>query len=369
VLVAQVVGFTTREQLAEQRVRTGSSAKKFVRQSYSPGTNRLLAPWLDTQDDLVWRARAWRTTLESSGVTQKDRILHALPGAFAVARDCWSAALELGALSMGTQQLSLDDVVQFAPTVLVSTPTDALRLGQAATERGVDLAEGPLSLLIVTGEAGGSIGSTRRRLEEQFGARCVDVYQLVEAGVVGWGCSAGDGIHLNEDEFAIESIEPRGERPVQDGQVGELVITSRKKRGTPLVRYRTGDLVQISHAPCTCGSTSVRAEGGVHGRLSERLRVRGVELLPSTIELVVRRHPAVVEYRVRVYQVRGECEIGVHIEVDAAIASEGDLARVAAEVAEDLRRSLGLRLQCEVVAPGSLNDQDAGRRARRLSRQ
>ncbi len=206
-------------------------------------------------------------------------------------------------------------------------------------------------------------------IEEQFGARCLDVYHLVEAGVVGWGCTVGDAIHLNEDEFAIESIEPHGDGPVDDGHLGELVLTTRTERGTPLVRYRTGDLAQISQATCACGSTLGRAEGGVRGRLSERFMVRGVEVLPSTIEHVVRRHPAVIEYHLLVYQVRGECELGVKIELDGAIASEGDLARVAAEVGEDLRRSLGLRLQCEVTPPGSLNDQDAGRRARRLRRQ
>jgi phenylacetate-CoA ligase len=363
-VVARVVPFTTREQLLESR----SSSTDFVRQSYSPGTNRAL-PWLDTLDDLAWRARAWRAALETSGVTHTDRILHALPGSAAVARDCWSAALELGALSMGTQLAMVQDMLDFAPTVLVSTPTDVLRLAHSAAEHHVELAGGSLSLVVVTGEPGGSVMSTRRRIEELLGAHCLDVYQLVEAGVVGWGCSAADAIHLNEDEFAIESIDPDSDRPVDEGQLGELVITSRTKRGTPLVRYRTGDLAQISHAACACGNAFARAEGGVRGRLSERLLVRGVELLPWSIEHVVRRHPAVVDYHLKVYQVHGECEVGVQIELDQAIASEGDLARVAAEVSEDLRRSLGLRLQVEAAVPGSLNDQDAGRRARRLSRQ
>ena len=87
------------------------------------------------------------------------------------------------------------------------------------------------------------------------------------------------------------------------------------------------------------------------------------------IEHVVRRHPAVADYRLRVYRVRNECELGVEIEPDQAISSEGDRARVAAEVSEDLKRSFGLRLQCDIVAPSSLGDQDAGLRARRLRRQ
>jgi phenylacetate-CoA ligase len=363
--VAPAIPFTTRDRLREAQ----SGATNFVRQSHSPGQNRALA-WLDTRADLAWRARAWRTVLASSGVSPTDRILHALPSVSAVAQDCWLAALDLGGLSIGTQELKLEDVLQFAPTVLVCTPTDALRLTHAAAERRTELADGPLTLVVVTGEPGGSIGTTRRRIEDQFGARCLDVYQLIEAGIVGWGCSgSGGGIHLNADEFTIESIEPNGDRPANEGHLGELVITSRTERGTPLVRYRTGDLVQISQGACACGSTSARAEGGVRGRLGERLLVRGVELLPTSIEQVVRRHPAVVEYRAKVYQVRGECEVCVQIELNGAVASEGDLARVTSEVGEDLRRSLGLRLQVEAAPPGSLNDQDAGRRARRLSRQ
>jgi phenylacetate-CoA ligase len=363
-VAANVVPFTTRQQLQQTPARNTN----FVRQSYSPGTNAKL-PWLDTVDDLTWRAHAWRAALEASGVTRQDRILHALPSPSAVAQDCWSAATALGALSLGTQLPTLTELFEFAPTVLVSTPTDVLRLAHAADEQRVDLAGGSLALVVVTGEPGGSLASTRRRISDQLGAHCLDVYQVVEAGVVGRGCTVADAIHLNEDEFAVESIAPDGDRPVDDGQLGELVITTRMTRGTPLVRYRTGDLAQLSHAPCACGNAFVRAEGGVRGRLSERLLVRGVELLPWTIEHVVRRHPAVVEYHLLVYQVHGQCEISVQIELNEAIASEGDLARVAAEVSEDLRRSLGLRLQVEAAVPGSLNDQDAGRRARRLSRQ
>jgi phenylacetate-CoA ligase len=92
----------------------------------------------------------------------------------------------------------------------------------------------------------------------------------------------------------------------------------------------------------------------VLGRVGERLLVRGIELLPSTLENIVRRHPAVMEYQLEAYQVHGQCELAIDIEPDEAVATEGDRARVAAEVAEDVKRSLGLRLQCEAVPPQSL---------------
>src|SRR4029077_13846286 len=130
---------------------------------------------------------------------------------------------------------------------------------------------------------------------------------------------------------------------------GELVLSG----------LRTGDVVRLGREACGCGRTDVRAEGGILGRLSERMLVGGVELLPSGIEEVVRRHPAVADYHVVVYAVRGASDVSVQIETDSAIASEGDQARVAAEVSEDLKRSLGLRLECEVVVPGSLSKHHA----------
>jgi phenylacetate-CoA ligase len=295
-------------------------------------------------------------------VRSADRVLIALPAELAIGADCWSAMNEIGATAQGSVPVSVDDIVRGAPTVLISTPGDALRLTHAAADQRVDLTDWPLKLVVVTGEPGGSISSARRRIEDRFGARCLDVYALGNAGVVGTTCSARpDSIHLDEREFGIDCDDAGG---------GELVLTTRLSRSLPLAGYRTGDIVRLTREPCGCGQSDVRAEGGILGRLSERMMVRGVELLPSRVEQVVRRHPAVSDYHLLVYEAGGECTVSVEIEADHAIASEGDRARVAAEVAEDLKRSLGVRLACEVVAPGGLSKYyDAGRRARRLSRQ
>ena len=312
--------------------------------------------------DLRSRTEQWRAVLEAADVRSIDRVLIALPAELTIGADCWSATHEIGATAHGSVPVSVDDIVRWAPTVLISTPGDALRLTHAAADQRVDLADWPLKLVVVTAEPGGSISSARRRIEDRFGARCLDVYALGDAGVVGTTCSARpDSIHLDERTFVVDCDEAVG---------GELVLTTRRPRSSPLVGYRTGDVVRLSREPCGCGQSDVRAEGGILGRLSERMVVRGVELLPSRVEQIVRRHPAVSDYHLLVYEAGGECKVSVQIEADYAIASEGDRARVAAEVAEDLKRSLGVRLACEVVAPGSLSEHyDAGRRARRLSRQ
>lgn len=317
--------------------------------------------WLDTYADITRRVRVWGEALETGRVTSGDRVLLMLPLESAVGSDCQMALFEIGALTAVCVGASIQDIKSFDPTTLICTPTDALRLACAG---GSHLADGSVRLVVVTGEAGGSIGATRRAIESRWGAACLDVYALTELGVVGWGCTVRDGgIHLDDRALIIDSL-PSDSDPV------ELIVTTPNDWGTPLTRFCTGDIVRLTRSECACGDSSLWLGGGVLGRVTERLAVRDHLLLPSSIEDVVRRHPAVVDFRLRVYERRGRREVAVALEPDDAIASESDRARVAAEVSEDLKRSIGLRLQCDVVAPGSYaNDQDAGRRARRLSRQ
>ncbi|HEV7663225.1 MAG TPA: hypothetical protein VGQ62_06790 [Chloroflexota bacterium] len=287
----------------------------------------------------------------------------------ATTADCWTAALNAEVLTLLRDGATFADVARFSPTVLVTTPTVILNLARAATDQQTDIPAIPL--IVLTGEPGGSIASTRRHIEERWTAHVVDVYAMTELGLLGASCATGSGVHLDETAFSVEAIAPDGEVPVADGDLAELVVSTLQPLSLPLERYRTGDLVRLSHAWCACGNPNVRAAGGILGRVSQRLVVRGVELLLPSIEQVVRRHPAVVDYALLVYNVGERCEVAVQLEPDPAIASESDLARVAAEVSEDLRRTLGLRLQIDLLTPGilSLQNQDAGRRARRLRRQ
>jgi phenylacetate-CoA ligase len=294
--------------------------------------------WLDTAASLNAKAQRWQAALREVAAT--DRVLWALDD-----------PPQLDALAIPvagyTHARRLHELIDQSVTVVVCTPSDALRLADNA--RDVDLAERTVRLVVVTGEPGGSVPSTRRRIEELFGARCLDVYAMTETGPLGWQCAAStDGVHLETADFACEIDR------------GELVVNS--KAGSPLVGYRTGDLVQRAGEPCACGREVVC----VLGRADEALRVRGVVILPSMLENIVRRHPAVTEYRLDAYHVRGESELGIEIEPDEAVATEGDRARVAAEVAEDIKRSLGLRLQCEAVPPASLPRDDP--RPRRVIR-
>jgi phenylacetate-CoA ligase len=336
--------FTTRADLSKRLAETASAAG-FARETRTAGRGGKPLRWRDTRADLDRRAQRWGRVLGASGVTQEDRVLVRLPLASAVGGDCVATLTELGAL-----WTAADAALDFGPTVLITTPTDALQLSHC------DELAGRVRLVFVSGEPGGSIPSTRRALEERLRARCVDVYALTEAGIVGWSClAAPGGVHLDEDAFGVETDR------------GELIVTSLEPSGIPLERYRTGDLARLGdRRECSCGSAWVRAECGILGRVDELVVVGGAELWPAAIEDVVRRHPAVREFTIAAL---ANHKLAVTVEPDGAIASEGDRARVAAEVSEDLRRSLGVRLPCEVVPPGTLGEQDAARRARRFTRQ
>lgn len=329
-----------------------------MRQSRTCGGARRV--WLDTRADLTRRAGVWQTIFQQAGLTTVDRVLLALPLASATSDDAAGGLLGVGALTMASDKPAPADVVDFGPTVLVSTPATALRLAQ----RGSDTAA--VRLVVVTGAPGGSLDVTRHAIEDRWGARCLDVYALTELGALGWGCPMrSDGIHLEDSMLELTVLDPDTDQRVCDGEVGELVVTTPSDWGTPLEGFRTGDLVRLKPGTCQCGRSSAWAAGGVLGRVAQRVSVRGHVLLPAMIEQVVRRHPAVAEFRLRTYARNGDYEVAVELHTTDTIATESDRSRVAAEVSEDLRRSLGLRLQCDVVPPA----QFVGRRARRLSRQ
>src|SRR5262249_13879317 len=156
-----------------------------------------------------------------------------------------------------------------------------LRLAHAAAVEQVDLAETAVRLVVVTGEPGGSLPVTRRIVEGRWGARCLDVYALTEFGVIGWGGGErGDGLHLDDSQLSLQVIDADGDDDVNPGELGELVVTTPTTWGTPLANFHTGDLVRLAPEGCVCGG-GAWAVGGVAGRVSERMLVRGTVLLPS----------------------------------------------------------------------------------------
>src|SRR5262249_40288293 len=148
-------------------------------------------------------------------------------------------------------------------TVVLCTPTYALRLAEVARDEQIDLAASSVRALIVAGEPGGSIPATRQRIESAWGARVFDHYGMTEIGALGIECPEHPaGLHLLETECIAEVIDPETAGLVPPGQVGELVLTNLGRLGSPLIRYLTGDLVKIDPKPCPCGRSFMRLDGG-----------------------------------------------------------------------------------------------------------
>src|SRR5439155_11332980 len=184
-------------------------------------------------------------------------------------------------------------------TVVLCTPTYALHLAQFAAEQGVRI-EGVRSV-IVAGEPGGSIPAVRARIEAAWNARVFDHSGMTEVGPVAIECPENPaGLHVLEADYLAEVIDPDTLEPTPQGTTGELVLTTLGRLGSPLIRYRTGDLVCVDPDPCPCGRTFARLRGGILGRGDDMIHLRGNNLHPSTLEAVIRRIDEVAEYRVEV---------------------------------------------------------------------
>lgn len=305
--------------------------------------------WLDTEDSWAWWLRIWSDHVyRAVGVTPGDRVFLAFSfGPFIGFWSAFAGAERLGALvisggAMTTEQ-RIRNLRDVGATVVLATPTYALRMAQRARELGLDLGTSDIRLTIHAGEPGGSIPQTRAAIEAAYMASSFDHTGMTELGPTGHSCTQRDGVHLIESEFIFEVLDQHG-RPADEG---ELVATNLGRWGSPLIRYRTGDRVQVTRAECSCGSPFVKVMGGIRGRVDDMFTVRGVNLFPSQVEDIVRRHAGVAEFAIERRQVAHMDEVTVVVELAGADTSTDRLEA-------DLRQALGVRLSCRVVAPGTL---------------
>ncbi|MEE3203281.1 MAG: AMP-binding protein, partial [Acidobacteriota bacterium] len=298
----------------------------------------------------------WKAVYRAARVSNEDRIF--FPFSFGPFLGFWTgfdAATQIGAHTIPSggmtshSRLTLIDTVQ--PTVVCCTPTYALRLLDVAQEIGLSLSSNSVGVVIVAGEPGGSIPATRKRIEDGWGARVIDHYGLTEVGPIGFECWQSPGsIHINEQGYIAEIIDPETCKPIPDGQQGELVITNLGRIGSPVIRYRTRDLVVRTLAPCACGRTFARLVGGVTARADDMVNVRGVNVYPSAIEAIIRTIPEVLEYRCTV---TGEpSNRSVSIEVELMTTSNANF--VVEHVTNQIRQALGLTVPVQSVETGSL---------------
>jgi phenylacetate-CoA ligase len=363
---SQRIPFTTRHELVRDRLDRPPygtdltySLDRYVRCHQTSGTTTVPIRWLDTRESWDHIVDNWIQILGRAGVTPQDRFFFAFSfGPFLGFWSALDAVLRLGCFcfpggsmtSVARVQAILDNQI----TVLCCTPTYAQHLGEVAREKAIDLAQSGVRLIIVAGEGGGSIPATRNRIERLWpGATVFDHHGMTEVGPVSYQCPAKPGtLHVLESAYFAEVIHPQSSATVATGETGELVLTTLDRLGSPLLRYRTGDLVKPrTDAPCACGSYELALEGGILGRTDDMVVVRGVNVYPSLIEEIVRACPAVAEYRVQLDCRQAMTEISLELEPTADCEAPKALQQ---QLEQAFKSALNLRVPVQLLPPDSL---------------
>jgi phenylacetate-CoA ligase len=237
--------------------------------------------------------------------------------------------------------------------VLVATPSYALVIAQAVRESDIDPASLKLELGLFGGEAW--TDDLREKIERELpGLRAVNFYGLSEMcgpGVASECIEARDGLHVHEDHFLVEVVDPESGEPLAEGEEGELVFTTLVKEAMPLLRYRTADIGSLTFEPCVCGRTIARIRG-LRGRRDDMITVRGVNLYPSNVEHLLLSVPEVApHYQLVVERTGAMDEVTVHCE---PVSVEVDVVVLQSTVETVLREHTGIRIAVEVLEPGGV---------------
>ena len=324
--------------------------REYIRFHQTSGTTGHPLKILDTKESWDWWAECWTSVYKAAGVGKDDIVFIAFGfGPFIGFWSAYEGAKRLGALTVpggGMDSLQrLHTLQEVGATVLVCTPSYALRLAEVAQEHGIDLRETGVRITIHAGEPGASIPATRERIEQAWNSRTYDHTGMTEAGAFGFACSQQHGVHINEGEFIAEILDQQTGQPVKDGEVGELILTNLGRWGYPIIRYRTGDLVRHGGYSCPCGRSFLLLPGGVLGRADDMLIVRGVNLYPSALANILHRFPEVTEYRVIVTKSGALDEVALQVECPPELI---------ATIQEALHMELHLRIPIEAMEQGVL---------------
>lgn len=313
-----------------------------------------------TQNDLDNWSELMARAMTTAGVTPEMTIHNANGyGLFTGGLGFHQGGERLGAtvipVSGGRTQRQVTLLRDLRSDVLVCSPSYSLVIAQAILEEGED----PMELALALGLFGGEPWSEglRAEIEQALPLKAINFYGLSEMcgpGVATECLVARHGLHVSEDHFLVEVIDPATGDPVAPGEEGELTFTTLTKEALPLIRYRTGDIGRMLDEPCLCGRTSVRLTG-LRGRQDDMLIIRGVNLHPSEVERILLgvggaagHYRLIVERRGPMDELRLECE--------PAAGADRESLRARAE--HQLQEETGMRIAVAVVDPGSIARSD-----------
>jgi len=327
-----------------------------ARMHMSSGTTGVPVINAMTKADIAQWGEIMARCLACAGLTAKDRI-QIMPsfGLFNGGFGFHYGAERLGAFIIpagaGRSLMQLKLIKELEVTAIGAIASYPARLIEVARESGFDFRETKLKVAILGAETWSD--EYRKRIEDEMGVKTFDIIGLTETGGVGLGidCSAREGIHVWEDHYIVEIIDPETGEPLPEGQEGEMVITTFTREGLPLIRYRTRDISRIlSYEKCHCGRTHVRVSR-IRGRTDDMLKVKGVNFYPSQVEQILLKYKGLSPYYQLVIEtVKGKDEMTIIVEK----ADNGLTQKELEHLDLELYDFLGFHSRIQVVPEGTI---------------
>ena len=257
--------------------------------------------------------------------------------------------------SSGNTKRQIMFIRDLKATILCCTPSYAAYLGESMKEMGLGPDDIPLKAGIFGAEAWSE--EMRHDIEQTLGIKAYDIYGLTELSGPGvaFECEEQNGMHINEDHFIAEIIDPDTGEVLPEGEKGELVFTSISKKAFPLIRYRTRDICVLSREKCSCGRTHVRMTKPL-GRTDDMLIIRGVNVFPTQIETVLINNGYAANYQIIVDRENNTDTLDVHVEMTPDIFTDnlGEITHMQKELSDELHSMLGIKAAVTLVAPKSI---------------
>ena len=338
----------------------GVPLKDCVRIQSTSGTTGKRVVSFYTQHDIdLWEDCCARA-LTAAGATNEDvcQVSYGY-GLFTGGPGLNGGSHKVGCLTVPTSSGNTDRQIMFImdlqTTILCCTPSYAAYLGERMKEMGYGPEDIPLKAGIFGAEAWSE--EMRHDIEKTLGIKAYDIYGLTELSGPGvaFECSAQNGMHINEDHFIAEIIDPETLEVLPEGSQGELVFTSLDKEAFPLLRYRTRDICRLTREKCSCGRTHVRMAKPM-GRSDDMLIIRGVNVFPSQIETVLINQGYAANYMIIVDRVNNTDTLDVQVEMTPELFTDnvGAISERQKSLEEALKSMLGIKAKVSLVAPKTI---------------
>jgi len=328
-------------------------------QSTSGTTGKRVVAFYTQHDIDLWEDCCARAIMAAGGTKEDVCQVSYGYGLFTGGPGLNGGSHKVGCLTIPTSSGNTERQIMFIQdlqaTILCCTPSYAAYIGETMKEMGLTADQIPLKAGIFGAEAWSE--EMRQDIQNTLGIKAYDIYGLTELSGPGvsFECSEQSGMHINEDHFIAEIIDPNTGEVLPEGEKGELVFTSITKEAFPLLRYRTRDICVLNSKKCSCGRTHIKMQKPM-GRSDDMLIIRGVNVFPSQIETVLLNYGYSSNYQIVIDRIKNTDTLDVHVEMTAEMFTDSlsEIDRRQKELTEGLRSMLGLTAKVTLVAPKSI---------------